>query len=389
MKIPNSFIPLLFVFTSALSSFGVMAEEQISSRSFESDKVYLDTLTFRIGSTNAMIDTANVNGGVIGINEPDDSGINYNLTAVFSNGYAPKLKPYLELGRVAFDDRNYNMAGGGVRYDLVRQTERLGFYVKGGAGFIFSNWTESPFNQPSAGLAGDDSFMLSLQGGADYYFADHWAVDLSLRYDIYDLETTIIEASNTNASTTWNEKNAVSLLVGIVYQFQSGLTKIRFSDADGDGVIDKYDRCKNTFEHVKVDNSGCMLTEFDQYMHFQNATFRMKHLTYQPYFQFVEFMNSYPEYNVALTSCANYGSGENIKKESNFTGSLVQNYLLNQGVDGTRITVQGAAEPGPVHDGDAKNNNSIVRCVNARFYVFKDFNKTVPTNTPANSQSKF
>ncbi len=103
----------------------------------------------------------------------------------------------------------------------------------------------------------------------------------------------------------------------------------------------------------------------------------MKNLTYQPYFQFVEFMRQHPEYNVLLTSCANYGSGPEIKDESTFVGSVAKSYLLNQGIENTRITVQGAADPGPVHDGNKENINSIVRCVNANFYVFKGFNKTV------------
>ena len=73
MKITSCIAVTLFL--SGLTTTNLLADEHISSRSFESDKVYLDTLTLRIGSTNVFIDTSNENGGVFGINEPDDSGI--------------------------------------------------------------------------------------------------------------------------------------------------------------------------------------------------------------------------------------------------------------------------------------------------------------------------
>jgi opacity protein-like surface antigen len=227
---------LLGLVCISLSSIGIAADDEpLLRRSFDSDMIYLDAIALKIGSSNTMVDTENVNGGVVGISEADDSGLNVNIT-IFNSDDLTSFKPYLELGRVGFNDRDYYIVGGGVRYDFLAKNERLGLYLKGGAGFILSSWTESPFIQPSAGLAGDDSLMLSLQGGAEYYFADHWAVDLNLRYDIYDLKTTILEASNANASTTWNETGSFSVMVGIVYRFQLGSTKTRFTDSDSDNL---------------------------------------------------------------------------------------------------------------------------------------------------------
>lgn len=332
----------------ALLSTNVVAEEQILSRSFESDKVYLDTITLRIGSTNAMVDTENVNGGVIGISEPDDSGINVNLTAVFSNGYAPRFKPYLELGRVTFDDRDYNIAGGGVRYDFLRQSERLGFYLKGGAGFIFSNWTQSPFSQPSAGLAGDDSFMLSVQGGADYYFADHWAVDLNLRYDIYDLETRILEASNANASTTWNEKGSLSILVGIVYQFQSGLNQTRSADDDGDGVSNRYDHCSGSLPFVPILDNGCPNSTFNFNMQYEDGVFRLDNFVGKPDFNVVLFMRNHLEFKVKIIGYnENVDDVNNRQEHSPGTAARIKSHLVEMGIDGERIYAYGVDDDHP------------------------------------------
>lgn len=329
-------------------SADILADQQVLSRSFESDKIYIDTLTFRIGSTSAMVDTTNVNGGVIGLNEPDESGVQFNLTGVFSNGYAPKIKPYLELARVNFDDRNYNIAGGGVRYDFNRQTERLGFYIKGGAGFIFSDWTQSPFTQPSAGVAGDNSLMLSLQGGGDYYFADHWAFDVNIRYDLYDLETKIYEASNAGASTTWNETASLSLLVGIVYQFQSGLTQTRATDDDLDGVSNPYDRCSGSLPFVPILDDGCPNSTFNFNMLYEDGVFRLDNFVGKPDFNVVLFMRNHPEFKIKIIGYnQNVDHVDNSQENSRHTAGRIKQHLVNNGIAAERIYAYGVDDEHP------------------------------------------
>jgi opacity protein-like surface antigen len=368
LAMPRQF--LLIVLITGLTT-RVFAEEQILNRSFESDKVFLDTLSLRIGSSKAFIDTTNVNGGVIGISEPDDSGINLSLTAVFSNDYAPSLKPYIEFTRISFDDRDLNIVGGGVRYDFSRKPDQVGFYLKGGLGYLYSNWTESPFTQPSAGLAGDRSFTVSLQGGLDYYFADHWAVDFNLRYDLYDLETTLVEASNANASTTWNESASFSALIGIVYQFQSGLSQTRAADDDGDGVENSFDNCSGSLPFVPILDNGCANSTFNFHLVYADGVFRLDNFVGKPDFNVVLFMRNHPEFKIKIIGYnRTLENARNKQEYSKDTARHVKQYLVDNGISAERIYAYGADD----EDREPKSSASSSPIINR--YILVEFFKS-------------
>ena len=202
-------------------------------------------------------------GAVIGVNsiENEDSIKLENPTFGLSLQFNPqhsKIKPrldveYTKLGTIddIIDDRKdvdsllrgslnaiyefnddgkhnflpYALAGAGY--------ERVGHGVKEGGG-----------NE-----AFDSNPFLQLGGGLKYFITDAWAA----RFEIKALQ---IVGGDTE------ENNELIATLGLSFPFGTyAKPKPDIRDSDGDGVMDRLDKCPNTPKGTAVDGSGCKLPE--------------------------------------------------------------------------------------------------------------------------------
>ncbi len=111
-------------------------------------------------------------------------------------------------------------------------SKRLVPYLAAGAGLITIN--------PQRG-ENDTDFMMNYGAGLRYFLTD----SLSLRGDVRHILA--FDGISNNLAYT----------IGLTYMF--GVAKEVPKDTDGDGVIDKLDKCPDTPRGVTVDQSGCPL----------------------------------------------------------------------------------------------------------------------------------
>ena len=119
----------------------------------------------------------------------------------------------------------YLLAGGGY--------ERVGHGVEKGGG-----------NE-----AFDSNPFIQLGGGLKYFVNDAWAA----RFELKALQ---IVGGDTD------ENNEIIATLGLSFPFGTyAKPKPDIMDSDGDGVMDRLDKCPNTPKGTKVDGSGCKLPE--------------------------------------------------------------------------------------------------------------------------------
>lgn len=331
--------------------------------------IYLDTLAVKLGYGKSFMDTSEINGGVPGITESDKYGSMLSFSAVFKNDYYPVLKPYLDYSRQTYDDRYYTSVGLGVRHDIRMDDSPLEFYLAGGVGYFFSQWRTSPVPETSTGLTGSESFGGTLKTGLDYYFTDNLALNVGLRWDIFDQDTTIIEG---DSITTIREKSGLSLLTGLVYRFgkvkQPAPGENVNMDNDDDEIIDRFDYCPDTLPNVPVDANGCPLDHFSFNLTFQFGKFKLASMTSRPQFGVVAFLKENPDYHIVITGHSDsIGSDEANQKISLKRAEEARAFLVANGILSLRIEAEGKGAEEPIADNDTAEGRALNRRIHVEF----------------------
>lgn len=147
-------------------------------------------------------------------------------------------------------------------------------------------------------------------------------------------------------------------------------------DSDGDGVLDKDDQCPN--EAGTVANNGCpeivlpteevqnQLTEYARTINFNIGKSSFKKDTYPTLQAISAILKEYPKANFTIEGHTDStGSEATNQLLSEKRANSVMDYLVNNGIDGGRLSSVGFGEGSPI----AENNTRSGRAANRRVEV--------------------
>ena len=138
-------------------------------------------------------------------------------------------------------------------------------------------------------------------------------------------------------------------------------------DRDGDGVADGTDRCPDT--PGPASNYGCpedvktQLTYIGKNIYFHTDKATLQDISYDPLNQLADILKKYPKAKLTIEGHTdNTGSNAYNKKLSDNRAKAVVDYLVNKGIDASRLTAVGYGEDKPV----TSNKNAEGRTHNRR-----------------------
>ncbi len=141
-------------------------------------------------------------------------------------------------------------------------------------------------------------------------------------------------------------------------------------DSDADGIADKDDKCPNTPGIAK--NSGCPEITADEIKVFQDALHGINFKTgkgvieessYPILDKVVKIMNAHSAYNLLIEGHTDSQGDDTLNKNlSEKRANAVKTYLVNNGIDASRLKAKGYGEAKPVAD----NGTSEGRAENRR-----------------------
>ena len=420
---------LTFSLLCALSSSSLFSNETripYDELGKKSQKILpvVDTLSLKLGYANAFTNRTDDKGGVSNIKELDTSGYNFALRAVFNNGNDALLKPYIDFSSIIYEDRNFYIPSVGLRHDFTLDEKWIEPYLSFGAGLAYMNRKTSPVSTAEALGENTYSANLTLEGGVDFYLNKNWALDLSLRYDSYNIETVI---GGYYKLTTLEDQSSMSGMLGLVYRFGATTSTDGDDDADGvlnsqdycintplgsdvdsygcsldddfdgvinlydecketiagapvdekgcatdrdrDGVITLYDRCPGTLENAPVTECGCVPYKFDFALNYDYNKFKIEDMLQVPNFNTVEFLQQYPKYKVRITGFADAkGSSKNNTEVSRRRAVATRNFLINKGIDKSRIQVNYRGDKETLFDNLTEEHRAKNRNIFVEFY---------------------
>jgi outer membrane protein OmpA-like peptidoglycan-associated protein len=332
------------------------------------DKIYLDTLSFKLGMGSNSYGENDTNGGVASLQSPEDSGSGFSFSATFNNEYLPAIKPFVEYLRYDFDDRMFTSYNLGGRYETVLgNDDRLKWFLGGSIGRMYSQWDQNPAPGNATGVSGDQSMTGGLQSGIDWFFRPAWALDFTLRYDLYDLDTTVVQNSQV---TTINDSSSLGAFVGVSYKFGTRPRDTRdYNDDDNDSVPNYLDRCPDTYLNVPVSSNGCPQDTFLFNLSFQFAQFNLDNLVDHPSFEVVAFLNKHPEYRVHINGFTDSTGRDDINEELAFLRARsAADYLVENGINVQRISYEGKGKRFALANNETKENREKNRRIEVIFY---------------------
>ncbi|OIP82729.1 MAG: hypothetical protein AUK44_07080 [Porphyromonadaceae bacterium CG2_30_38_12] len=148
-------------------------------------------------------------------------------------------------------------------------------------------------------------------------------------------------------------------------------------DTDGDGIIDKLDRCPE-LAGVAL-NGGCpeikkevqvVFQKALQGIQFERAKFIIKPLSYVILDHVARVLNENPTYLVEIQGHTdNEGKAETNLKLSNNRANVVRDYLISKGIDASRLSANGYGDTRPI----APNTSAINKAKNRRVEFIVSF----------------
>ncbi|WP_158681511.1 OmpA family protein [Microbulbifer pacificus] len=137
-------------------------------------------------------------------------------------------------------------------------------------------------------------------------------------------------------------------------------------DSDGDGVLDQNDRCPDTLPGAKVDEYGCVIK--DQTITLENIQFEFNSAKLTPRAEtslnkVVQSLRNQPNTQVEVSGHTDSkgNDGYNLRLSGQRAES-VRRYLIQNGINASRITARGYGETRPV----ASNDTDAGRAQNRR-----------------------
>ncbi|ERP92380.1 hypothetical protein Q670_09390 [Alcanivorax sp. P2S70] len=164
----------------------------------------------------------------------------------------------------------------------------------------------------------------------------------------------------------------VRVIERVVYQTREveRIVEKPFLDSDHDGISDERDQCPNTLAGARVDANGCMIV--NQTITFNNINFelnaaRISPGSRQPLDTLVQALRSQTDIHIEIAGHSdNTGSAAYNQTLSDQRARAVRQYLIQQGIDGARLSAKGYGESEPVADNRTASGRAMNRRVEFR-----------------------
>jgi len=146
------------------------------------------------------------------------------------------------------------------------------------------------------------------------------------------------------------------------------IEKDKNADSDNDGVIDSKDKCKFTPAGHPVNSDGCSEILYLTIFYNVNSSV-IQDISSTKLKKVIDFMKKYQYYNALLYGHAS-SEGTNLANQilSEKRALSVRNYLIDQGIDSSRLSVYGKAAAEPIAPNVTEKGKSQNRRVEIELY---------------------
>jgi OOP family OmpA-OmpF porin len=140
-------------------------------------------------------------------------------------------------------------------------------------------------------------------------------------------------------------------------------------DSDGDGVVDALDQCPNTPRGDRVDTRGCTLTSTIQLkgVNFDNDSAAIRADARPILDEAVTTLKRYPQLRVEVAGHTDDRGADAYNLDlSQRRAQAVADYLVEMGIDAARLVAKGYGESAPVADNSTASGRADNRRVELR-----------------------
>jgi outer membrane protein OmpA-like peptidoglycan-associated protein len=146
-------------------------------------------------------------------------------------------------------------------------------------------------------------------------------------------------------------------------------------DSDGDGILDKNDKCPNTLAGLQISADGCHIYKTLR-LNFETGSDKIKEDSLNKVLEFAQYLKQYGVYNVQIIGHTDsVGTEINNKILSEKRAKSVKKYLVDHGIESSRIKTKGMGELQPI----ASNMTRAGKAQNRRIEVIMEL-KTKKVN---------
>jgi outer membrane protein OmpA-like peptidoglycan-associated protein len=233
------------------------------------------------------------------------------------------------------------------------QRTNLSIFGKAGLGFM-KNDSDVPYDRLN-----DAHIMLG--AGLEYGFANGIAVRAEAEF--YDEDSQFYSIS---VLKRFGKKSKKAVPIAPV---ASAPMAAVVKDKDGDGIVDRDDRCPTTKAGTKVDSQGCPIADVIvlKGVLFETSSARLKDISMSILNQAAETLKRYPEMKVEVAGHTDsIGAADLNLKLSNARANAVRQYLVSKGVSADRMTARGYGETQPIEDNATHESRATNRRVELR-----------------------
>jgi OOP family OmpA-OmpF porin len=174
------------------------------------------------------------------------------------------------------------------------------------------------------------------------------------------MATNVVELSGNPQVVGWKDKKNKK----VIYKEKIIYKTLPLKDSDGDGVVDKLDKCPNTPKEMAVDHNGCPIIATLR-INFDFNKANVKKVYYNDIKKIALAIKSNPK--IKKIEIAGYtdnvGSKEYNKKLSFKRAKAVANLLVKFGVDPKKIVIKGYGEEYPLVPNTTSTNRALNRRV--------------------------
>lgn len=263
----------------------------------------------------------------------------------------------------------YKVMGGGVVYNhwlrgFNRMNGSFALFARLGGAKIVNEAHDVNYEQVSVA-------QIYGGGGVEYYFPQKFSV--RFEYESFDKDADMISLNFIKRFGFTSPKRKRYLAEQAAkaeaerlaaLEAINNLPATAAGDSDNDGISDDVDECPKTFPGLNVQINGC--AKFEGTMptiQFVSGGSVMLHSGLQALDQVADNLEKYPRLKLEITAHTDdIGSDEANMQLAQDRADVVRRYLLDKGVDGTRINASSMGERQPV----ASNQNEEGRSKNRR-----------------------
>lgn len=228
----------------------------------------------------------------------------------------------------------------------------------------------------------NDGVTANLGAGIKYAISDNWNIRTEIRDQInleqeiahnliytvglgYSFGQKAVKEAPKKETITKIEKPKTIIKEEPKQVIKKAAPVIIEKDSDGDGVLDKNDKCPNTLNGFNVDTKGCPL-DINLNVQFDTDKSNVKPIYNDRLNKFVNFMNMMPNYKAKIQGHTDsVGTAAYNMKLSERRAKSVMDKLNELGIKKTRLSFEGFGLTKPVASNSTKEGRALNRRVEA------------------------